>query len=65
MEVNPSWEMEALKAQAIVARTYALRNRGKHRSQGFDLCALPHCQVYRGINAEDPRINKAIASTKV
>ncbi|MCD6183279.1 MAG: SpoIID/LytB domain-containing protein [Thermovirga sp.] len=64
MEVNPSWEMEALKAQAIVARTYALRNRGKHRSQGFDLCALPHCQVYRGINAEDPRINRAIASTK-
>ncbi|WP_334138138.1 SpoIID/LytB domain-containing protein [Thermovirga lienii] len=64
MEVNPAWQMEALKAQAVVARTYALRNKGKHSSQGFDLCALPHCQVYRGINAEDPKLDRAITSTK-
>jgi len=64
MEVNPAWQMEALKAQAVVARTYALRNKGKHSSQGFDLCALPHCQAYRGINAEDPKLDKAITSTK-
>jgi len=64
MEVNPAWDFEVLKAQAIVARTYALRNLGKHGSEGFDLCALPHCQVYRGVNAEDARLTKAIEATK-
>ncbi|MGC9489687.1 MAG: SpoIID/LytB domain-containing protein [Thermovirgaceae bacterium] len=64
MEVNPAWEFEVLKAQAIVARTYALRNLGKHGSEGYDLCALPHCQVYRGVNAEDARLTKAIEATK-
>jgi len=64
MEVNPGWPMEALKAQAVVARTYALRNRGKHGSSGFDLCSGPHCQVYRGVNAEDPRLSKAVDLTR-
>lgn len=64
MEVNPAWDFEALKAQAIVARTYALRNLGKHGSEGYDLCSLPHCQVYRGVNAEDGRLARAIEATK-
>lgn len=64
MEVNPAWEFEVLKAQAIVARTYALRNLGKHGSEDFDLCALPHCQVYRGVNAEDPRLTEAVKATR-
>ncbi|MGC9372064.1 MAG: SpoIID/LytB domain-containing protein [Thermovirgaceae bacterium] len=64
MEVNPAWDFEVLKAQAIVARTYALRNLGKHGSEGYDLCAMPHCQVYRGVNAEDTRLTKAIEATK-
>jgi stage II sporulation protein D len=63
MEVNPAWPMEALKAQAIVARTYAIKHRGRHKSEGFDLCALPHCQVYRGVNAEDPKLDQAIKVT--
>ncbi|MBC7078655.1 MAG: SpoIID/LytB domain-containing protein, partial [Synergistales bacterium] len=63
MEVNPAWPMEVLKAQAIVARTYAIKHRGRHKSEGFDLCALPHCQVYRGVNAEDPKLNQAIKVT--
>lgn len=63
MEVNPAWPMEVLKAQAIVARTYAIKGRGRHKSEGFDLCALPHCQVYRGVNAEDPKLNQAIKVT--
>jgi len=33
--------------QAILARTYALANRGRHRHEGFDLCSTTHCQVYR------------------
>jgi len=64
MEINPAWDFEVLKAQAIVARTYALRNLGKHGSEGFDLCALPHCQVYRGVNAEEARLTEAIEATK-
>ena len=64
MEVNPAWGMEVLKAQAIVARTYALRNLGKHGKEGYDLCALQHCQVYRGVNAEDSRLTKAVEATR-
>ena len=34
------------RLQAILARTYALANRGRHASEGFDLCSTTHCQVY-------------------
>ena len=64
MEVNPAWPMESLKTQAIIARTYALRNKNRHGNSGFDLCALNHCQVYRGVNAEDPVLSKAVDLTK-
>ncbi len=64
MEVNPAWPMESLKAQAIIARTYAFRSRNKHGSSGFDLCATNHCQVFRGVSAEDPTLSKAIDSTR-
>jgi len=37
----------ALEAMAIVVRTWALRSRGRHRSEGFDFCPLTHCQVFR------------------
>lgn len=63
MEVNPAWPMESLKAQAIIARTYAFRSRNKHGASGFDLCATSHCQVYRGVSAEDPTLSRAIDST--
>lgn len=43
-------ELEALKAQGIVTRTYALKNLGRHSSEGFDLCSNTHCQQY--ISAE-------------
>ncbi|HEY3380241.1 MAG TPA: SpoIID/LytB domain-containing protein [Vicinamibacterales bacterium] len=36
---------EAEKAVAIVARTFALVNQGRHAAEGFDLCDLTHCQV--------------------
>jgi stage II sporulation protein D len=37
--------IEARKALAIAARTFAVRNRGRHAREGFDLCDLTHCQV--------------------
>jgi stage II sporulation protein D len=64
MEANPAWPQEVLKAQAVVARTYAVSHKGRHASEGFDICALSHCQVYRGINAEDPQCDRAIQATK-
>lgn len=38
---------EALKAMAVVARTYARVNLGRHRAQGFDFCETTHCQDAR------------------
>jgi len=40
---------EAIKAQAVISRTYTLKNLGRHSDEGFDLCSTVHCQVYRGI----------------
>lgn len=65
MEVNPLWSMEALKAQAVVSRTYALRSiQNNHGKGGYDLCDSISSQVYRGINAEDPRTDQAIQATR-
>jgi SpoIID/LytB domain protein len=53
-EVPGRWPMEALKAQAVAARTYALweRDRGYWRRFGFDVCGSVSCQVYQGADAE-------------
>jgi stage II sporulation protein D (peptidoglycan lytic transglycosylase) len=34
------------EVQAVIARTYALSNRGRHARDGFDLCSTTHCQLY-------------------
>jgi SpoIID/LytB domain protein len=39
-------EPEALKAQAVISRTFALRNVGRHSAEGFDFCSTTHCQRY-------------------
>ena len=46
---------EALKAQAVAARTYAIKNLGLNRDLGFDLCDTPKCQVYGGVGASPPQ----------
>lgn len=56
-------EKEALKAQAIAARTYAVKRRGQFEAEGYDLCATPSCQVYRGFAAERALSNAAVAET--
>jgi stage II sporulation protein D len=56
-------EKEALKAQAIAARTYAVKRRGQFEAEGYDLCATPACQVYRGVAAERPLSDAAVAET--
>lgn len=64
LEGSPSWPKEALKAHIIVARTYALKNLGRHREEGFDFCSTVHCQRYGGMFAEDPRTNALIEETR-
>jgi stage II sporulation protein D len=64
IEMNPEWHQEALKAQAILARTYAVKNRGRFASQGFDLDNTQNTQIYRGMNAEDPRTDAAVTATR-
>ncbi|MFN2385692.1 MAG: SpoIID/LytB domain-containing protein [Thermoanaerobaculia bacterium] len=56
--------IEALKAQAVAARTYALAHRGQFEAEGYDLCATPKCQVYAGRAAEDPLSNDAVDATR-
>lgn len=55
---------ESLKAQTVIARTYAYSNKGKHGSEGADVCDSTHCQVYRGVGAERESINKAVDNTR-
>jgi len=63
VEMSPSFNIEALKAQAVCARTYALKNINKHSSRGFDLCATVDCQAYKGVSAESEKTNKAARET--
>jgi stage II sporulation protein D len=56
----------ALRAMAVLARTWALRSRGRHRVQGFDFCSLTHCQFFRfpsESEAENPPAAKDAASS--
>lgn len=64
-EVYASWPMDALKAAAVAARTYALRSTmsSSHTASGFDLCATTHCQVYSGQSKEHERTDQALKET--
>ncbi len=57
-------EPEATKAQAVAARTYAVRHRGEFDHEGYDICATPLCQVYGGLEVEHPRSDAAVAATR-
>ena len=57
-----AWPDEALKAQAVAARSYALAHRVS--GKGFDLYADVRSQVYGGIAGESPRTTAAVQATK-
>jgi len=63
-EMSPSWHIEALKAQAVCARSYTLSTFNKHSSLGFNLCATQDCQVYTGISGESEKTIRAAHDTK-
>jgi stage II sporulation protein D len=59
-EMDSDWPAEALKTQAVAARSYALANR---RSGSFDLFADTRSQAYGGLNAETPSARAAVDAT--
>lgn len=60
-EMLASWPTEALKAQAVAARTYTLLHLDP--AAPYDVCATVDCQVYRGRDAEHPASDAAVAAT--
>jgi stage II sporulation protein D len=61
-EMPHKWPLPALQAQAVAARTYALRQRGK--AGDFDVKATVSSQVYRGVESETPSTIEAVESTR-
>jgi len=63
-EMDPEhFTLEALKAQAVVARTWALKNIKRHARFGYDFCDGPHCQVYKGRKQVSSRAEQAVKMT--
>ncbi len=62
-EIGPSAPLEAQKAQAICARTYAVKNLNRHSKDGFNLCATTCCQVYFGMKKESKLSSTAVDET--
>jgi len=65
LEIGPrsAGEAEAVRAQAVAARTYALANLGRRDSLGFDVFGTVEDQVYGGRDAERPEADAAVRST--
>lgn len=63
-EMPSKWNIEAHKAQAIAARSYALANLNKRNSKGYDLKDTPHDQAYGGASSETPQTTRAVLSTR-
>ncbi|NLT58099.1 MAG: SpoIID/LytB domain-containing protein [Clostridiales bacterium] len=61
-EMDGAWPLEALKAQAVCARSYVLFNLGKHRD--YDICNAVHCQVYYGTEKENEAVRSAVEETR-
>src|SRR3954463_7761584 len=62
-ESPSAWPAEALKAQAVAARTYAITSRAGSISDGFDQYADTRSQMYKGVAAERPTTDAAVAAT--
>jgi stage II sporulation protein D len=61
---RPAEEVDAVKAQAIAARTYAIRHLRRRADLGFDLYATVMDQAYGGADVEDPVSTRAVQDTR-
>ncbi|MBA2953947.1 SpoIID/LytB domain-containing protein [Nocardioides sp. MAH-18] len=62
-EMAAEWPAQAVRAQAVAARTYAAYERRDHRSDYYDTCDTDACQVYSGYDGEHPQSNAAVRAT--
>ena len=62
-EMQAGWPQQALRAQAVAARTYAAFERSQWRSRSFDLCDTSACQAYDGVSAEQRATTRAVTGT--
>jgi len=62
-EMPSNWPKEALKAQAVVSRNYAISQISASKHNDYDLCDSVHCQVYKGIENENDRSTSAVKET--
>jgi stage II sporulation protein D len=62
-EISPGWAVEAVKAQAIAARTYAARAADHAKTRAFDVTDDTSSQVYRGLDGIAPAFSSAVAAT--
>lgn len=63
-EVKPTWPLEALKAQAVSARTFTYYRMAAQVQGEYDLSAGPNSQVYKGVDSERPSTDQAVAETR-
>ena len=68
-EIAGRREREAIRALAIVVRSFVMSHLGRHRAEGFDFCDTTHCQLYRGeadlsVELLTPVVATAVASTE-
>lgn len=63
-EAVPSWPLQALKAQAVAARSYALYQRSKAQSLPYELDTTDATQVYKGLASEYNTTHEAVDGTK-
>ncbi len=63
-EMPVRFHLEALKAQAVSARSFTFRRLNRFREWGYDLCDHAPCQVYGGVDAEHPTTNQAVEATE-
>ncbi|MFQ5949778.1 MAG: SpoIID/LytB domain-containing protein [Nitrospiria bacterium] len=63
-EMPPEWEMEALKVQAVISRTYALYKKEENRENDYDLVGSILAQVYKGEAVANRRASASVAMTE-
>ena len=63
-EIPATWSPEAVRAQAVAARTYAAYERAHPRAAHYQICDTTSCQVYGGVAAEHPSATEALRATR-
>lgn len=63
-EMSPQWPLEALKAQSVAARSFALYQKAKNKNKEYDVAASTGSQVYSGYSVESATTNHAVDETK-